>query len=98
MKTQNAESQLNFENDALGSDLSDRHYTNGMLLSYQTGTNRVWGWLDGWARRNFFRNPEVRLHASLAVGQNLYTPENIKTPELVRRGDELYVIRPVGEE
>ncbi len=74
---------LNFENDALGSDLSDRHYTNGMLLSYQTGSNRVWSWLDGWARRHFFRNPEVRLHASLAVGQNLYTPENIKTAELV---------------
>jgi lipid A 3-O-deacylase len=74
---------LNFENDALGSDLSDRHYTNGMLLSYQTGANRVWGWLDGWARRHLFRNPDVRLHASLAVGQNLYTPENIKTAELV---------------
>jgi lipid A 3-O-deacylase len=74
---------LNFENDVLGSDLSDRHYTNGILLSYQTGTNRVWGWLDGWARRSFFRNPEVRLHASLAVGQNLYTPEDIKTAELV---------------
>jgi hypothetical protein len=74
---------FSFENDALGSDLSDRHYTNGMLLSYQTGANRVWGWLDGWARRHFFGNPAVRLHASLAVGHNLYTPEDIKTTALV---------------
>ena len=29
---------LNFENDALGSDLSDRHYTNGMLLSISNGS------------------------------------------------------------
>jgi hypothetical protein len=43
----------------------------------------VWGWLDGWARRHYFRDPEVRLHASIDLGQNLYTPEDISTTELV---------------
>ncbi len=72
-----------FENDVFNPDPSDRHYTNGMLFSYQTGENRVWNWLDGWARRHYFPDPDVRLHASLAVGHNLYTPEDISTTELV---------------
>ncbi len=74
---------LQFENDVFDPDASDRHYTNGMLFSYQTGENRVWNWLDGWARRHYFPDPDVRLHASLAVGHNLYTPEDISTTELV---------------
>ena len=74
---------IHFENDVLGTDASDRHYTNGLLLSYQTGENRVWDWLDGWARRHYFPAPDVRLHAGLAVGHNLYTPEDISTTELV---------------
>jgi len=74
---------LHFENDVLGTDDSDQHYSNGALLSYQTGANRVWNWLDGWARRHYFPDPEVRLHASLALGHNLYTPEDISTSELV---------------
>ena len=72
-----------FENDVFDPEVSDRHYTNGMLFSYQTGENRVWNWLDGWARRHFFLEPDVRLHASLAAGHNLYTPEDISTTELV---------------
>jgi len=74
---------IHFENDILDTGASDRHYTNGLLLSYQTGENRVWSWLDGWARRHYFQDPEVRLRASLAVGHNLYTPEDISTRELV---------------
>jgi len=74
---------IHFENDVLDTDATDRHYTNGMLFSYQTGENRVWSWLDGWARRHYFLDPEVRLRASLAVGHNLYTPEDISTAELV---------------
>ena len=72
-----------FENDVMDPGASDRHYTNGLLLSYQTGENRIWPWLDSWARRHYFQDPEVRLHASLAVGHNLYTPEDISTTELV---------------
>lgn len=74
---------LHFENDVLGTDDSDRHYTNGLLLTYQTGENRVWDWLDGWARRHYFLEPDVRLRASWAVGQSLFTPEDISTTELV---------------
>ncbi len=74
---------IHFENDVLDTDATDRHYTNGMLFSYQTGENRVWSWLDGWARRHYFLDPEVRLRASLAAGHNLYTPEDISTAELV---------------
>jgi len=72
-----------FENDVLGKDASDRHYTNGMQISYQTAANRVWGWLDSWARRHIFSDPDVQLHASMALGHNLYTPEDIASSELV---------------
>jgi hypothetical protein len=74
---------FSFENDVLGPDETDRHYSNGLLFSYQTGENQVWDWLDGWARRHYFPDPEVRLHASLDLGQNLYTPENISSTALV---------------
>ena len=72
-----------FENDVFNPNPSDRHYTNGILFSYQTGENQVWNWLDGCARRHFFPDPDVLLHASLAFGQNLYTPGDISTTELV---------------
>jgi len=74
---------VHFENDVLGTDDSDRHYTNGLRLTWQTGENRVWGWLDGWARRHYFLEPDVRLHASLSVGHNLYTPEDLEATEVV---------------
>jgi len=74
---------IQFENDVFDPDVSDRHYTNGMLFSYQTGENRVWNWLDGWARRHYYLEQDVKLRASLAVGHNLYTPEDISTTNLV---------------
>jgi lipid A 3-O-deacylase len=74
---------IQFENDVMDPGASDRHYTNGLLFSYHTGENQVWPWLDGWARRHYFLDPDVRLYASLAVGHNLYTPEDISTTELV---------------
>lgn len=74
---------FHFENDAIGFEDSDKHYSNGILLSYQTGENRVWNWLDGWARRHYFQDPDVLLRASLGLGQNLYTPEDISTTEVI---------------
>jgi hypothetical protein len=74
---------VHFENDVLGTDDSDKHYSNGIQFTWQTGENQVWGWLDGWARRHFFPAPDVRLHASISVGQNLYTPEDLSTTELI---------------
>ncbi len=74
---------LQFENDVIGADDSDQHYTSGLMLSWQSAPNAVPGWLDSWARRSFFFDPQVTMHFKLAVGQNLYTPEDIQTPELV---------------
>ena len=68
---------VHWENDVIGLDDSDKHYTNGMQFTWQTPENRVWGWLDDWARRSYFPDPAVRLHASLSLGHNLYTPEDL---------------------
>jgi len=74
---------FHFENDILGTDDSDRHYTNGLQLSYQTAENHVWGWLDRWAREHLFTGPDCALRAHWAVGQNLYTPEDLARSELI---------------
>lgn len=74
---------FHFENDVLGTDDSDRHYTNGLQLSYQTGADRVWDWLDGWARSHLFANPGTTLRAHWALGQNLYTPEDLRRSDLI---------------
>jgi lipid A 3-O-deacylase len=74
---------FHFENDILGTDDSDRHYTNGMQLSYQTAENRVWDWLDGWARETLFGSSDVTMRAHWALGQNLYTPEDLSRSDLI---------------
>jgi len=74
---------LQFENDVIGWEDSDRHYTNGIQLSWQSAANGVPAWLDSWARRSIIFYPDVTLHLKLAAGQNAYTPENIKTDELI---------------
>lgn len=74
---------LHFENDVMGTDASDRHYTNGVQFSYQTAENNVWEWLDRWTRSHLFKAPDDALRARWAVGQNLYTPQDLSTPELI---------------
>ncbi len=74
---------LQFENDVLGLDDSDMHYTNGMQLSWQMDPHRVPGWLSRWAGRSIFFDPETPVHFKLALGQNLYTPEDIQEAELI---------------
>jgi lipid A 3-O-deacylase len=74
---------FHFENDVLGTDDSDRNYTNGLQLSWQTAENRVWPWLDRWVRRHLFAGPGAALRAHLAVGQNLYTPEDLSRTDLI---------------
>ncbi len=74
---------FHFENDILGTDDSDRHYTNGLELSYRTAENRVWGWLDRWSRRHVFTAPDDVLRGHWAVGQNLYTPEDLSQSALI---------------
>jgi lipid A 3-O-deacylase len=74
---------LQFENDVLGLDDSDRHYTNGLQFSWQSAPDAVPLGLAGWARRSIFFNPEMTLYFKVGVGQNLYTPEDIETSSLV---------------
>jgi lipid A 3-O-deacylase len=74
---------LQFENDVLGLDDSDMHYTSGLQLSWQSDPGAVPCRLNSWALRSIFFNPEVVLHLKLGIGQNLYTPEDIQTPELI---------------
>lgn len=72
-----------FENDVLGLDDSDQHYTSGLQLSWQSDANSLPDGLSSWARRSVFFDPQVSLHFKISLGQNLYTPEDIQTPELV---------------
>ncbi len=74
---------LQFENDVLGTDDSDQHYTNGLQLSWQSAPDAVPCRLSSWARRSLFFDPDVKLYLQLALGQNLYTPEDIQTTDLV---------------
>ena len=74
---------LQWENDAFGVDASDRHYTNGLRLSYVTPEDAVWPWVASSARWLPFFPDTGRLRSSFAIGQNLYTPEDISTPDLV---------------
>lgn len=72
-----------FENDVLGLDDSDMHYTSGLQLSWQSDSDAIADRLNNWARKSIFFEPHVSLHIKLGLGQNLYTPEDIKTPEIV---------------
>jgi hypothetical protein len=72
-----------FENDILGALGTDRHYTQGMRLSYLSGEERVWGWVKSLAHKVPLYPENGRMRATWSLGQNLYTPEDIKTAELV---------------
>ncbi|MCP4293745.1 MAG: lipid A deacylase LpxR family protein [bacterium] len=74
---------LQFENDVLGLDDSDQHYTNGLQLSWQSASGQVPCSLASWARRSIFFNRHFTIYSKLAVGQNLYTPEDIESSDLV---------------
>jgi hypothetical protein len=74
---------LQFENDALGAEGSDRHYSNGLRISWLTAENRLPHWLEATARALPVVPRDARLRANIALGHNIYTPEDIKTSELV---------------
>jgi len=57
--------------------------SNGLQFSYLTADNRVWPWLDGWARDHFFGGPDLTLRAYWALGQNLYTPDDLSQSDLI---------------
>jgi hypothetical protein len=71
-----------FENDTFGG--TDEHYTNGVKLSWLSADLVDWGQV-GWRKRfvdflPFVNRPEGQKSFGLALGQNIYTPRNIKTP------------------
>lgn len=66
---------VTFENDLFAGQ--DRNYTNGAQLSYVTGRNHL-PWLGRVARRNlgWLTNADD-WYASYAIGQNIYTPQDL---------------------
>lgn len=74
---------LHFENDVLGLDDSDQHYSNGLQLAWQSGGPRLWGWLDDWIRNGFLFDADTVLHGRIALGQNIFTPEDLENTELI---------------
>jgi len=68
-----------FENDFFGGQ--DRHYTNGLKLSWLSSDLEAWG-QTGWRKRlaeslPFVNRPGAQKNLGFAFGQNIYTPQNI---------------------
>jgi hypothetical protein len=82
---------LYLENDLFGFDNKDRYYTHGTKLSWVsrdlTGYREMEG-LPPWLHRFMERlplvnDPEEQRSVSLALGQNIYTPENKTRADLI---------------
>lgn len=80
---------IQVENDSLGSG-TDRHYTNGLRLSYLTaptpcpGDNGCGGgFMTRLANALPLFNPGEELRRSFSLGQNMYTPGNISATRLL---------------
>lgn len=58
----------------------DRHFTNGLRFSWFTPPQTQLKPVAGAAARLPFFEPGNKLRFSLAVGQNIYTPEDIRRP------------------
>jgi lipid A 3-O-deacylase len=74
---------LYFENDTFVG--TDANYTNGVKLSWLSADLVGWG-QTGWRKRfvdmlPFVNRPEGQKNFGLAVGQSMYTPRNIATPD-----------------
>ncbi|ETR68845.1 MAG: secreted protein [Candidatus Magnetoglobus multicellularis str. Araruama] len=79
---------LYFENDAFAND--DDQYTNGLKLTWSRyGLSRLpedalfHRWLYPIARRIGFSHPESEKTLTFSIGQNIYTPNDIETSELI---------------
>lgn len=67
------------ENDYFGGQ--DRHYTNGLKLSWLSGDLTAWD-QSGWRRQfiealPFVNRPGAQKNLGFAFGQNIYTPQDI---------------------
>ena len=72
-----------FENDILGGFGEDKHYTQGTRFSWLSPEAQVWHWVEAGAQKLPFFPDDAHLRATYSLGQNLYTPEDIKTTELI---------------
>jgi lipid A 3-O-deacylase len=79
---------IQLENDFFGGG-TDRHFTHGTRIEY---TTKPVGWITDWANRlpwlRFGDEKEIdedsiKGRASFSIGQNMYTPENVFTPQLL---------------
>lgn len=68
-----------FENDMFFGD-SDRHYTHGSRFAYLTGENEVPDWVLGMGRLMPFYERQPNVRVSYALGQSIFTPEDIAQP------------------
>ena len=71
------------ENDDLANN-GDQHYTQGLRLTYSWGENHTPEWANSLA--NVLPALGMKIEAprfGLALGQNIYTPKNIFTPDMV---------------
>lgn len=70
---------LYFENDTF--EDQDRHYTNGLKLTWTSADLAQWG-QEGWRQRfvealPFMNHPDGQKNFGFALGQNIYTPQDI---------------------
>jgi len=76
---------LQIENDLFG-DGFDRHYTNGLRLSWVSGEKELSDWvhaLPEQALELVSKCDDCKERYSLALGHNIYTPEEITRSELI---------------
>ncbi|MEW5771773.1 MAG: lipid A deacylase LpxR family protein [Pseudomonadota bacterium] len=72
---------LLIENDVFTG--SDRHYTNGLRLSWLSAQEDVPDYIRRFADAMPFIRPNALLRAGYAIGHNIYTPNDISTTALV---------------
>ncbi len=75
---------VQFENDKFNGQ--DNNYTNGVRFSYFSPENAVPHWLEETANAMPFFAEEGHKRWGLAVGQNMYTPDDIRVP--TRQSDD----------
>lgn len=80
---------VQWENDVFSGLGTDRHYTNGLRFSLLRGDDHVPRWILSLARTLPWFPDGGYVRGSWALGQNLYTPEDIDARELVT-GDRPY--------
>ena len=59
----------------------DRHYSNGAEAVWTTARDQVPDWTRRWARLVPFFAQNGHVRAVFTLGQNLYTPTDIQTPD-----------------